>query len=253
MMTDEQRFLFDLHGYLVVPGALDAETVTRMLAVMDEQSVNPPEENTDDYRFGAFLRWSDDFRNLIDQPAIVPILEELLGPRFRLDHAYGMATAPRRGEVQKSQGNSLHHHAGMYQYGCFYAMHGTKMHNGLVVVSYSLTDIAPGAGGFCCIPGSHKSTYTMPEKWYQLEDNPLVQQIPQRAGDVLIFTESLTHGTWPWSDPDAQRRSILMKYTPHYMQWSQSVINYPIDGLTERQKLILQGPYVHQRETVTST
>lgn len=253
MMTDEQRFLFDLQGFLVVPNALDVEQVQRMLVAMDEHSVNPPQENTDDYRFGAFLSWSDDFRNLIDHPAIVPILEEMLGPRFRLDHAYGMATAPRQGEVQRSKGNSLHHHAGMYEHACFYVTHGPKMHNGLVVVSYSLTDIAPGAGGFCCIPGSHKSTYRMPEQWYQLENNPLVQQIPQRAGDALIFTESLTHGTWAWSDPIAQRRSVLMKYTPHYMQWAAGTMNANIEGLTERQKLILQGPYVHQRATVAST
>ena len=126
------------------------------------------------------------------------------------------------------------------------------MHNGLVVVSYSLTDIEPGAGGFCCIPGSHKAQYSMPEKWYQLDDNPLVQQIPQRAGDAVIFTESLTHGTWPWSDPNAQRRSVLMKYTPHYMQWANNPMNADIEGLTERQKFILQGPYVNQRQTVAA-
>jgi len=252
MMTDEQRFLFDLQGYLVVPGVLDPGQVERMLTVMDEHSVNPPEENTDDYRFGNFLRWGDDYRNLIDHPTILPILEDLLGPRFRLDHAYGMATAPRHGEVQMSKGNSLHHHAAMFEHGCFYVTHGNKMHNGLIVVSYSLTDIGPGAGGFCCIPGSHKALYEMPDRWYQLQDNPLVQQIPQRAGDALIFTESLTHGTWPWSDPNAQRRSVLMKYTPHYMQWAAGVMNSEIEGLTERQKLILQGPYVHSRATVSS-
>jgi len=252
MMTEEQRFLFDLQGYLILPGALDSERVARMLAVMNEHSINPPEEMTDDYRFGNFLNWNDDYRDLIDHEPIVSILEEVLGPRFRLDHAYGMATAPRRGEVQKSLGNSLHHHAGMFEHACYYVTHGPKMHNGLVVVSYSLTDIEAGAGGFCCIPGSHKATFQMPGKWYNLEDNPLVQQIPQRAGDAVIFTESLTHGTWPWSDPNAQRRSVLMKYCPHYMQWADGVMSSEIDGLTERQRVIMQGPYVHQRQLVSA-
>ena len=93
-MTDEQRFLFDLQGYLVVPEVHDRETVARMLAEMDARGVDPPAENTDSYRFSGFFRWSDDFRNLIDQARILPILAEILGPRFRLDHAYGMATSP---------------------------------------------------------------------------------------------------------------------------------------------------------------
>ena len=40
-MTDEQRFLFDLQGYLVVPEVLDAATVSRMLAEMDARGVDP--------------------------------------------------------------------------------------------------------------------------------------------------------------------------------------------------------------------
>jgi hypothetical protein len=44
-----------------------------------------------------------------------------------------------------------------------------------------------------------------------------------------------------------------MKYTPHYMQWAGGVMSSNIEGLTERQKLILLGPYVHMRETVAST
>lgn len=78
----------------------------------------------------------------------------------------------------------------------------------------------------------------------------MVQQIPQKAGDVLIFTESLTHGTMPWRDKHHDRRSVLMKFCPHYMQWSKWKMPTEIEGLTERQKLILQEPYVADREKV---
>ena len=70
-----------------------------------------------------------------------------------------------------------------------------------------------------------------------------------KAGDVLIFTEALTHGTMRWT-ASHERRQILLKYCPHYMQWSGVVIDVHIDGLTDRQKLILEGPHVWQRETV---
>src|SRR5690348_8479966 len=116
MLTDEQRFLFDLQGYLVVPGVLDPTTVERMLAEMDAHGVDPPEVDSDKYRFGDFLRWSEDFRRLIDHPAILPILAELLGPQFRLDHAYGMGTRPQRPISTDEEGtvHTLHHTAGMF-------------------------------------------------------------------------------------------------------------------------------------------
>ena len=250
-MTEDQRFLFDLQGYLVVPGVLDLARVQRMLGEMDAHSVNPPEGGSDNYRFAAFLRWSDDYRHLIDEPALLPILTSLLGPKFRLDHAYGMASrANTSGHPAKEESVSLHHHADMFDYGCYYLARGDRMHNGLIVVSYSLTDIGPGAGGFCCIPGSHKSNVRMPEHFYRIADNPLVRQVPQRAGDAVIFTESLTHGTWPWTDPTAQRRSVLMKYCPGYMQWLNGAMDSNIEELTERQRLILQGASVNQRPAV---
>ena len=40
----------------------------------------------------------------------------------------------------------------------------------------------------------------MPRRLFLIEGNPLVRQIPQKAGEALIFTEALTHGTWPGSE-----------------------------------------------------
>jgi len=252
-MTDEQRFLFDLQGYLVLSDVLDAERIGRMRSVMDAHGVDPPVENTDSYRFGDFLHWGADFRDLIDHPRILPILAEILGPRFRLDHAYGMATHPSpTGTASEAATNAgMHHTAAMFHHACYYVTHGARMHNGLVVASYALTDIEPGAGGFCCIPGSHKAIYPMPREYFRIEGNPLVRQIPQKAGDVLIFTEGLTHGTWPWRDVAGQRRSLLLKYAPLYLQWARRPLANDIEGLTERQKLLLEGPYVAQRAEVT--
>lgn len=245
-MTDEQRFIFDVQGYLVVENVIAPERVQRMQAVMDERGIREPENDPSKSRFYNFLQWGEDWRALIDEPAILPILAGLLGPRFRLDHAYGMAM---RAEGE-SGGEGLHHQAGMFEHGCYYVTHGTKMHNGLVVVSYALTDIEPGMGGFACIPGSHKALYPVPADWYSVEDNPMVRQIPQKAGDVLIFTESLTHGTMAWRDTNNERRSVLLKYCPHYMQWTHWQMSSDIEGLTERQKLILQPPHVWERAKV---
>ena len=242
-MTEEQKFVFDVQGYLVVEGVLSPEQIETMVADMERQGIREPENDPGKSRFGGFLRWGEAWRGLIDHPRIFPILTELLGRKFRLDHAYGMAM--RAGGERSGEG--LHHQAGMFDYGCFYVTHGQTMHNGLIVVSWALTDIEPGMGGFCCIPGSHKAQFPMPAQWFGLNYNPMVRQVPQRAGDVLIFTESLTHGTMPWLNHETERRSVLLKYCPGYMQWTAKPVADDIEGLTERQQQILQGPAVWER------
>ena len=65
-----------------------------------------------------------------------------------------------------------------------------EMHNGMVVAAFALTDVRPGDGGFCAIPGSHKSHYPRPgecQSTAQLAaDGALAQPAVQvRASDVV--------------------------------------------------------------------
>ena len=245
MLTDEQRYLFDLNGYLVLENVLDAATIKQMLADFDAHNIAPPDKESIDYRFGDFLTWGKTWRDLIDHPKTLPIIHEMLGPKFRLDHAYGMAM---KADGDKGKGGGLHHQSAMFNHGCFYLTHGKQMHNGLIVVSFVLTDAVPGSGGFCCIPGSHKSLFPTPQGYFKL-DSPVIKQIPVNAGDVLFFTEALTHGTMPWTSKTGERRSVLMKYCPGYMGWALKPIDASrIEGLTPRQEMILRGPYVGTRE-----
>ena len=74
------------------------------------------------------------------------------------------------------------------------------MHNGLTVASIQLTDVNPGDGGLSLIPGSHKSNYPCPQdmRLYQ-KHREHIRQVTCRAGDAIIFTEAVTHGTLPWT------------------------------------------------------
>ena len=246
-MSEEDKYLFDLQGFLVVRGVLDAETLKTLHASMDVNGIAGPEAgDISKSRFGNFLSWGEPWRNLIDHARIMPYLSELLGPKFRLDHAYGMAA-----KADTDEGHlGLHHQAGMFNHACYYATHGQQMHTGLLVVSYTLVDMPVGRGGFCCIPGSHKALYNTPGKYYRTDNNPLLTQVPIAAGDVIIFTEALTHGTTKWRNPH-ERRSVLLKYCPPYMQFSGSPMNSDIPGLTERQRLIMAGPRIKDRPALS--
>lgn len=84
-------------------------------------------------------------------------------------------------------------------------------------MEWALTDVPAGAGGFCCLPGSHKANF-------ELEFGELTgyaEDIPVSAGDVVLFTEALTHGS-RWRGP-GQRRVLIYKYCPGTVAWLSDV------------------------------
>ena len=69
-----------------------------------------------------------------------------------------------------------------------------------------------------------------------------------KAGDVVIFTEAVTHGTIPWS-ADHDRRSVLFRMSPGNLAYAKGYNPWPesmLEGLTPPQRAVLEPPY-HQR------
>ena len=170
----------------------------------------------------------------------MPCLHELLGPGFRLDHNLGILTM-RKG----AEGHVLHGSSGpgfdRHQY---YIVRDGRMHNGLTVVAYQLTDVNPGDGGLCVVPGSHKGNFPCPEALRRGEAyGEFVKQIPCKAGDCIIFTEAVTHGTLPWT-ADHQRRTALLRFSPGNLAYVPHA--WPADMLAlmgPEQRLVLEPPY----------
>jgi len=246
-MNEEERYLFDLWGYWVVEDVLSVDELAVLNAMIDQRNYPEPDETIQSQRFGGFLDWEGDaFRNLLNHPHIMPYLKELIGSKFRLDHAYGILM--RKGNA----GGTLHGGGTPYDPAQYYVFRNGKMYNGLTVVSWALTDALPGQGGFCCVPGSHKSNFPCPSNFRPVAHNPkCMVGVHQKAGDVVIFTEALTHGTLPWN-ADHPRRSILFKYSPGHSAWGAGRYS---DSLREKmtsedQRLLLEPPYVHNRKVV---
>ena len=238
-MNDYERYLFDLKGYLVVPGALSQEQIAGLNRVLDERIAAecPPDMRT--HRFVPLLDWGRDYRDLIDNPAVTPYVAELLGEQFRLDHVYLDVIRAGKGPI----GTRLHGGATPFNPTHYFRFEGGQMHNGLSVVAYNLKDVGPDDGGFGCVPGSHKSNYAFPAQWREMDEpGPLVERVTGPAGTAIIFTEALTHGTLPWTGAD-ERRTVFFKYSPHPLSWSAHYFD-PDDyeGLTETQRAILEGP-----------
>ena len=56
-VNDEERYLFDLQGFLVLPGVLSGGEVQALNALIDERNLPEPGEEVPSQRFGGFLLW----------------------------------------------------------------------------------------------------------------------------------------------------------------------------------------------------
>jgi hypothetical protein len=246
-MNDEERYLFDVQGFLLVPGVLGGDEVATLNRLIDGRDLPEPGETVQSQRFGGFLLWAQPFRDLLDHPRILPYLKELLDPAVRLDHYYGIYMR------QGTKGLNLHGGGEPYDRPEYFHYQNGRMYNGLTVVSWALSDAPKDQGGFACIPGSHKANFPCPRPIRTYESDPgCVVQVPMHAGDVLIFTEALTHGTHPWNAP-FHRRSLLYKYAPGHMAWGAGYQRWPAELpelLTPSQRLLLEPPYSHQRKEI---
>lgn len=266
-MDAYQKYFFDLNGYLVIENALSSDELGALNHAIDEnqdrikirsaeQSLSRGSKALEGKHgrgdLGGMLTWPkpwcEPFRDLIDHPSVVPTLLELLRDGLRLDHLYGIIT------VAGAEGHVLHGGGTADDLTHFYQFHNGRMRCGLTVVSWALTDVGPGDGGFACIPGSHKANYPPPEGIARLEkDIGVVHQVEAPAGSAIIFTEALMHGTMPWTATH-ERRSILYKYSPGPLTYAKRYVPEGVedvlDEFTDRQRAILEPPYRARRPSL---
>lgn len=239
-LTEQERYRFDLDGFVVRRGVLDRRELQALERAVDDLGVPAPGPDLASQRFRGHLAAAQVFRDLLDHDAVLGVLVDLCGPAVRLDHAYGLVMAGG------TSGLGLHGGGTPHDPSQFYAVHDGRLRNGLVAVMWALVDHPVDRGGFCCIPGSHKANFALPSP----VDPTWVVQPPLAAGDVLIFTEALTHGTSPWRGRH-QRRALFHKYSPGHLAWGAEYPGFaelaPL--LTERQRRLIQSPSIsgHQR------
>ena len=104
----------------------------------------------------------------------------------------------------------------------------------------------PAGTGFVCLSGSHKRNFELPDSVSIHDGPPTVVNVPVQAGDCVIFTEALTHGTLPWKAKH-QRRALLYKFSPGYQAFSGGAHeklfpDYILD-MTEEQRAVMEPPY----------
>ncbi len=266
-MTEREKFLFDLQGFLVVKDFLSPDEVGALNGAVDANthrmgedgnSVTDASPNLVGERkrgmYTGMLTWDkphcQPFRDLIAHRKAVPYLNALHGRGWRLDHAPFILTGPKGAEGLVLHGSSMHHFNGAQ----YYTYSNGQMRCGMIVLQYQLTDVNEGDGGLVCIPGSHKANFPMPQAIRRCESDPeIVYNIPARAGDLVIFNEATIHGTLPWR-ADHDRRSLLIRYSPKYLHYAGGfyTTTFPdwADELTDAQRATLEPPYIYNRPLI---
>ncbi len=268
---ETQQYLFDLNGYLIIEDALSAQEVAALNRAIDAQNLPPPDESP---RFGSaptlgaslikaessvpdsqrlarrdapvgsgFLGWGQPFCDLLDHAAIMPVLRMRLGDAFRLDRLYGMRMRQGMsyGVLHADYGASAPQEN--MQPGDYFAFRSSQIYEGFIVVAWALSDAGGEHGGFCCIPGSHKSHYKLPADIsdnFQTSPHVVIPEMP--AGSVILFSEALTHGTATWRARH-ERRTLLYKYCVSHLVWTSRRVESPAGiELSPRQQILLREP-----------
>lgn len=234
MLTPEQRYFFDITGYL------------HLRDVLSESELRPAQEAAERYISMAPAQWPSGFSADLERPDLTgykngfafdkalealtlhpttwPILMEFtnLRPRF----TSGTLGYNRHGQWfhPLHAGWTPTHRPDTRRY---YIEDGQIRCTDFIFFFY-LTDVLPGDGGLIVLPGSHKCHFGKPSDMFYQDtyDNegyiadfvPTgVHNVAARAGDVVVISERLIHGALSWKPKDRDRRFMIMRYNVQHV------------------------------------
>ena len=264
-VSEEEKYCFDLRGYLIVSNVLCPDEIEACNAALDHFSDKIQTLEAGSLSGGSsaltgsfgrrqltgMLGWPtpyrEPFRQLLVHPVVVSRLNEFSGKGFRLDHGPQLIKA-----IKGTEGHRLHGAGEPFSPVVAYHQQNSKIYCRGITVAWQLADCGAGDGGFAIVPGSHKSNEPTPNEVRSVEDHlGLVEQPEMEAGDVLFFAETATHGTLPWT-AEHERRSLLYKYTSRGTARAVGKHFTPesrhgdwINELPREQQALFYGPGVH--------
>ncbi|MBT5873292.1 MAG: hypothetical protein HOH43_07715 [Candidatus Latescibacteria bacterium] len=245
-MTEEQKFFFDLHGWILLPSVLSASEIEKMKA---------------DVYGGAKQGYEGSIQELLDHPAISGILTEILSESpsvgadhytFRCESSFTMARDT--GWAKSDQGTGLPHVVRPPQQAnaMRYQVAGGKIFSGLTRVAWELEEVKEGHVGTTFLTGSHKANFNyggpdpyMPNiggsPW---EDNmrAAMEGYSCPAGSAVIFTESLIHAANDWTNPDNPRCAVFNCYNSIWAQWHRLNLSHEIiEAMPPKRQSLFRG------------
>ncbi len=216
--TDEQKYLFDKDGWLLIPGVLSEAECAEMRAFClqlhhDPDSIPERERSA----IGGPLQ------SLTDHPLVVGFMNEFLAYPglsnqicygFRQESANLMYREVGDGDFGPHNGNGMLRFPGdSHLYRCIPG----KANSALTRVVWELNPVEEG-NGTLLVSGSHKAVFPAPPS-IQSPDASIWDQYTCPAGSLMFFTEALTHSGRPWINEKCPRIAIFSCYNSVNARW----------------------------------
>ena len=254
-MNEEQRYLFDLFGFLHLKAVLTPEQLSAATAAADRYidgaaEDRPPEFKANGKGHAHGFAFDRALEQLVFLPAVWPIVLELTNGKPMLASGTLMVDDP----TIPSEAGPLHCARDDYGFeSARYEVRHDRIYCDDFVVFPYLDDVHPGDGGLLVLPGSHKSEFDRPR---HLFSNGLIEdEVPQgilnitpAAGDAIVMPECMTHGILPWKPTDRRRRMLVLRYRPHHRQ-AGPIPDAVIQRLApETRELVESAHYTHRKD-----
>lgn len=248
-MTDEQKFFFDLRGWLLLPGVLTPSEVEVMKAEVYD---------------GAKRGFEGHLQKLLDHPAVAGILSEILGEapfagddlyNFRCESSFTTIRPPGWEKGERSDNGMPHVVRPPQQANAMrYQVQGHKIFAGLTRVVWELEEVKAGHGGTTFLSGSHKAHFSyggpdpyrpnISESPYEESMRDAMEDYSCPPGSVVIFTESLTHAANDWTNPDNARCAVFNCYNSVWAQWHRLNLEHEkIMAMPPKRRSLFRGTW----------
>lgn len=239
-LTPEQRYRFEVFGYVLIEDALTPEEVVRTRdaakRLRDElcSRFDPANPTRMEVRGARFTKYTPTYQ-LIQQaieaepeltayachPRLVGMCEELIGAQARITQVDAFLNSASENIPAAAPDGRYGFHAGVD------IPFGSHIQNGLFHCNFVktftyLTDIGPDDGGTVVIVGSHKVNAPIKNIINLAYQNPtLIHKVTARAGSTLLFPETLIHASGHRTTP-GERIAVSAGYGPvNYLEWSR--------------------------------
>ncbi|MEZ4729037.1 MAG: phytanoyl-CoA dioxygenase family protein [Caldilineaceae bacterium] len=243
-LTAEQQRRFEEDGFFLVEDALSSAEISELISVIDElyeqyrrtRNLGPH----DSFQWRNVVALHPMFRNLIDHPAILPLVVDVMGYNIQIRTSHLDVRPPMQLEAaQKALGAK----------DSFFPWHSDAPNFGWptvegvipymeMKVGYYLTDLTQhNSGAICVVRGSHRRAQKDDQGNYIIDPADIVE-VNVRPGTAMIWRTSLLHSVTPnlsgharkclyygynhrWirpSDYDHQDPAVLAGCTPIQLQ-----------------------------------
>ena len=210
ILTEEEKWYFDLQGYLILRQVITADEINQMLRLgshwLEQPDQAPPPLRVTVKEYGGVINPLPYGDRIFERTSLnEKVLRVVMGLMWNRPRLFNCALVQQKKEpISAGEKEKLHRDTSGFDFpdGFRNPHNDYQAGNGQIYSNYINTAITlvdvPKENGFTCIPGTHKSEINFPDSldidnlWAPAETFEL------QAGDCLIFSPRLMHGARYW-------------------------------------------------------